>query len=136
MLDAIRCLLTAAEVTAREDVDLMRVNALGPMWITQALLPEMQKQVRPEVLFSCTCAIQQQPHFMTSCAVLKQEGRSVTIFVGSVGGASQSVFPGMFAISMCAPARCRITVASACPHCVLCVVDLRVQSQDFAQQMP
>mmetsp|Transcript_10893 Transcript_10893/g.33397 ORF Transcript_10893/g.33397 Transcript_10893/m.33397 type:complete len:291 (-) Transcript_10893:176-1048(-) len=46
------------------DEALMRVNALGPLWVTQTLLPLRESQER-----------------------------SVVIFVGSVGGGSSAVFP-------------------------------------------
>jgi hypothetical protein len=38
-------LCTEAELSARQDVDLLRVNALGPMWITQQLLPMLKREV-------------------------------------------------------------------------------------------
>ena len=52
---------------AREDEAMMRVNALGPLWVTQGLM-------------SCM-----------GC----DGHRSIVLFVGSVGGSSQSVFPGL-----------------------------------------
>ena len=61
--------LEAARRRAGEDVALMRVNALGPMRVTEALLPMMQ------------------PRFTN-------QRKQTVLFVGSVGGGSQSVFPG------------------------------------------
>jgi NAD(P)-dependent dehydrogenase (short-subunit alcohol dehydrogenase family) len=52
---------------ALEDEALMRVNALGPLWVTEALIDFM------------------------GC----DKDRSAVLFIGSVGGGSQSVFPGM-----------------------------------------
>ncbi len=49
---------------ALEDEALMRVNSLGPMWLTEALLPAMARKSQEDSL----------PH------------RSVILFLGSVGG--------------------------------------------------
>jgi len=53
---------------AAEDLALMRVNALGPLWVTEAIDGSLRKG-----------------------SVLR--GRSIVIFIGSVGGGSNGVFP-------------------------------------------
>ncbi|CAM9819365.1 unnamed protein product [Chrysoparadoxa australica] len=60
----------AVAVRAREDEAMLKVNALGPVWVTEALIPFMRK--KPS---------QKTPN-----------PRSTTVFIGSVGGGSQSVF--------------------------------------------
>ena len=50
----------AADMSAQQDVDLMTVNALGPMWITEALRPAMTQQV-------CICLMSNFD--MSSCMV-------------------------------------------------------------------
>ncbi len=57
---------------ALEDEALMRVNSLGPMWVTEALLPAMARKSGEE---SPPC-------------------RSVVLFLGSVGGSE--VHKGLF----------------------------------------
>eukprot|EP00953_Heterococcus_sp_UTEX-ZZ885_P041636 21231-Heterococcus_DN1.PRE.11 len=42
--DAAETACSEAELSARQDVDLLRVNALGPMWITQQLLPMLKRE--------------------------------------------------------------------------------------------
>ncbi|CAM9851280.1 unnamed protein product [Hapterophycus canaliculatus] len=106
----------------------MRVNALGPLWVTEALLPMMVAS--PPV----NAAEQEQEDSATSAAaaVVKEsdpadrDGAGVPIFpgstgnsrkrtvlfVGSVGGGSQSVFPGFRA----ADAMSKAAVAYASKH--------------------
>lgn len=52
---------------AAHDEALVRVNALGPLWVTEALTDALQRAAR--------------------------RGRSVVVFIGSVGGGSAAVFP-------------------------------------------
>lgn len=54
---------------AAEDEALMRVNSLGPLWVTEALMPLVEK------------------------AAGGRRGRASVIFIGSVGGGSAAVFP-------------------------------------------
>lgn len=54
---------------AAEDEALMRVNSLGPLWVTEALMPLVEK------------------------AASGRRGRASVIFIGSVGGGSAAVFP-------------------------------------------
>ncbi len=56
---------------AEEDAALMRVNALGPMWVTEALEPLLRKAADRR----------------------DGRGRAIVIFIGSVGGGSAAVFP-------------------------------------------
>lgn len=55
---------------AAHDEALMRVNALGPLWVTDALMDSIQM-----------------------AASSQGRGRSSIVFIGSVGGGSASVFP-------------------------------------------
>ncbi|CAM9385492.1 unnamed protein product [Choristocarpus tenellus] len=63
---------------AEEDMALMRVNALGPVWVTESLLSMMTPTISDD----------------TSSGFLAKPGRSTVLFIGSVGGGSQAVFPG------------------------------------------
>lgn len=56
---------------AAEDVALMQVNALGPLWVTEAIESSLLQAARRE----------------------GGRGRSSVIFIGSVGGGSAAVFP-------------------------------------------
>ena len=56
---------------AAEDMALMRVNALGPLWVTEAL----------------------EPVLLNAATSNQGRGRSTCIFIGSVGGGSSAVFP-------------------------------------------
>lgn len=56
---------------AAEDEALMRVNALGPLWVTDALMDFVR------------CAADKQ----------SRRGYATVIFIGSVGGGSSAVFP-------------------------------------------
>lgn len=121
---------------AEEDLALMRVNALGPMWLTEALLPMMmplplpppQSQVRD---YSDTTGenmsakkkkakIQEEdnklapiaPGSASGSAAVPVTGKQTVLFIGSVGGASQSVFPAFRA----ADAMSKAALAYACRH--------------------
>lgn len=61
--------LPKALARAEEDEALMRVNSLGPLWVTDALMPLVER-----------------------AAALGRK-RAVIIFIGSVGGGSAAVFP-------------------------------------------
>lgn len=80
--------IEAARRRAEEDLMLMRVNALGPVWVTEALLPMMQ------------------------AAATTPETKKTVLFVGSVGGGSQSVFPGF----RVADAMSKAALTYACKH--------------------
>ncbi len=56
---------------AAEDMALMRVNALGPLWVTEALESVLR----------------------LAAGSTNGRGRSTCIFIGSVGGGSSAVFP-------------------------------------------
>lgn len=56
---------------AEEDAALMRVNALGPLWVTQAAEPSLRRAAQRE----------------------GGRGRACIVFIGSVGGGSAAVFP-------------------------------------------
>jgi len=60
---------------ALEDEALMRVNALGPVWITEAMLPFLEGNQRPP-----------------SSTPSQRRSHSTVVFMGSVGG-SIGVFP-------------------------------------------
>lgn len=116
---------------AEEDIALMRVNALGPMWVTEALLPMMQPQftvakpvdkdgsavsspgtekAAPAAAAETGAASKAAP----SLAAASSSGprKRTVLFVGSVGGGSQSVFPGFRA----ADAMSKAALAYACKH--------------------
>jgi NAD(P)-dependent dehydrogenase (short-subunit alcohol dehydrogenase family) len=57
---------------AAEDEALLRVNALGPLWVTEALMPLLQEATR---------------------AHNARRSHATVIFIGSVGGGSSAVFP-------------------------------------------
>lgn len=80
--------IEAACRRAEEDLMLMRVNALGPLWVTEALLPMMQ------------------------VAAATPETKKTVLFVGSVGGGSQAVFPGF----RVADAMSKAALGYACKH--------------------
>ena len=71
---------TAAwRLKAMQDEALMRVNGLGPLWVTEALMPFLLPD----------------PGATTQAAAgTGSARRPVVIFTGSVGGSSQSTFPG------------------------------------------
>lgn len=118
---------------AEEDVALMRVNALGPMWVTEALLPMMQPcaavkeatrgsgAVEPGETGSATATT--MPAAPAGAAATESGTRSAAnsevdarkhtvMFIGSVGGGSQSVFPGFRA----ADAMSKAALAYCCKH--------------------
>lgn len=89
---------------AEEDMVMMRVNALGPMWVTEALLPMMmmrQTRGKPETGDSANTADTEA-----------FGGKQTVLFIGSVGGGSQSVFPGFRA----ADGMSKAALAYACKH--------------------
>lgn len=120
----------AARRRAEEDVALMRVNALGPLWVTEALLPMM---VAPPPV---NASGEEQSGTATSAAAAAPapapknpadgdgEGlpifsafsgnnkKRTVLFVGSVGGGSQAVFPGFRA----ADAMSKAALAYASKH--------------------
>jgi NAD(P)-dependent dehydrogenase (short-subunit alcohol dehydrogenase family) len=57
---------------AAEDEALLRVNALGPLWVTEALMPLLQQATR---------------------AHNPRRNHATVIFIGSVGGGSSAAFP-------------------------------------------
>lgn len=63
-----------AREEAEKDEALFRVNALGPLWVTRAIMPLMSRGVEMK-------------------NTNPSSGRKVVIFVGSVGGGSSAVFP-------------------------------------------
>lgn len=94
---------------AEEDVALMRVNALGPMWVTEALLPMMQPHAKAR---SITAEKDLTQDGEKETLPLNTRGPKRVLFVGSVGGGSQSVFPGFRA----ADAMSKAALAYACKH--------------------
>lgn len=58
---------------AAEDEALMRVNSLGPLWVTDTLMPSIEKAATATG---------------TGC-----RSRATIVFIGSVGGGSAAVFP-------------------------------------------
>lgn len=57
---------------AAEDEALMRVNSLGPLWVTETLMPSIEA---------------------AASAPAPRRSRATVIFIGSVGGGSAAVFP-------------------------------------------
>lgn len=132
----------AARRRADEDMAMMRVNSLGPMWVTEALLPMMtplkigggashEPPSGTETSAAATSAADGQkseaPAAGKSAAadgpgrvgrdpvlppLLKMDIKKTILFVGSVGGGSQSVFPGFRA----ADAMSKAAVAYACKY--------------------
>ncbi|CAM9168203.1 unnamed protein product [Scytosiphon promiscuus] len=121
----------AARRRAEEDVALMRVNALGPLWVTEALLPMMvasspsdaAKEQRGDSATSAAAmgvAPKNQPRFdgdrERAAPIFPPFTGNVkkrtVLFVGSVGGGSQAVFPGFRA----ADAMSKAAVAYASKH--------------------
>lgn len=120
----------AARRRAEEDMALMRVNALGPLWVTEALLPMMVAPppvgaAKEEQLDSATsgaaataAAKQKNPadgdggRMPSFPAFTGNSKKRTVLFVGSVGGGSQSVFPGFRA----ADAMSKAAVAYASKH--------------------
>lgn len=124
---------------------MMRVNSLGPMWVTEVLLPMMMplkvngtsgKPAGTETSAAATTAANGQepvaaapagagarerpvdaglgrggsaPAFPSFLGTVKKK---TVLFIGSVGGGSQSVFPGFRA----ADAMSKAAVAYACKH--------------------
>ncbi|CAN0228392.1 unnamed protein product [Ectocarpus sp. 6 AP-2014] len=102
----------AARRRADEDMALMRVNALGPMWVTEALLPMMVPPPRPArgenedsvagaEVTETAAAIDgaatangggREGASAFPCALGSTKKKTV-LFVGSVGGGSHAVFP-------------------------------------------
>lgn len=115
---------------AKEDMALMRVNALGPMWVTEALLPMMREHGKIEHSHEKS-EVSEQGATMTVSrggtsttepmrAAMKDSmaGKTPTprkktiLFIGSVGGGSQSVFPGF----RVADGMSKAALAYACKH--------------------
>lgn len=94
---------------AEEDVALMRVNALGPMWVTEALLPMMQPHAKARSVAAEKGLAQDGAKEIVP---LNTQGPKRVLFIGSVGGGSQSVFPGFRA----ADAMSKAALAYACKH--------------------
>lgn len=65
--------LPPALLRAAEDEALMRVNSLGPLWVTDTLMPSIEKAAR--------------------ASESGRRARASVIFIGSVGGGSAAVFP-------------------------------------------
>ncbi|CAB1109105.1 unnamed protein product [Ectocarpus sp. CCAP 1310/34] len=97
----------AARRRADEDMALMRVNALGPMWVTEALLPMMVPRSRPagenedpltgaEATETAAAANGggREGASAFPCALGSTKKKKTVLFVGSVGGGSHAVFPG------------------------------------------
>ncbi|CAM9547875.1 unnamed protein product [Ectocarpus fasciculatus] len=110
----------AARRRADEDMALMRVNALGPMWVTEALLPMMVPPPRPsgenkgpvagaeatETAAAAAAAADGAAAnggggrgggasaFPGALGSAKKKKKKTVLFVGSVGGGSHAVFPG------------------------------------------
>lgn len=130
----------SARRRADEDMAMMRVNSLGPMWVTEALLPMMlplklggasDKPAGTEISAAAT-PNGHVPEAAAAAAAgslddegLGQGGRApafpsflgtdkkrTVLFIGSVGGGSQSVFPGFRA----ADAMSKAAVAYACKY--------------------
>lgn len=81
---------------AMYDEALMRVNSLGPMWVTDALLPQFEAETRNKAEAEAEAAAGQAG----AAGAAAREGvqratlpRASVLFLGSVGGGSQSVFP-------------------------------------------
>lgn len=127
----------SARRRADEDMAMMRVNSLGPMWVTEALLPMMMplkvggvsdRPAGTETSAAATAADDRGPAAGKNSVDggLGQGGRApaspsflgttdkkrTVLFVGSVGGGSQSVFPGFRA----ADAMSKAAVAYACKY--------------------
>lgn len=129
----------AARRRADEDMAMMRVNSLGPMWVTEALLPMMvplkvggapDKSVGTEASAAATADGQESSAAPAAGKSPVDEGlgrggrvpvfpsflgtgkKKTVLFVGSVGGGSQSVFPGFRA----ADAMSKAAVAYACKY--------------------
>lgn len=126
---------------AEEDVALMRVNALGPLWVTEALLPMMRprcsaysgyKDDRPRVT-AATATVGKTTKGATACPLAAagsgKKKKKTVLFVGSVGGGSQAVFPGFRA----ADAMSKAAVAYASKHFA---ARSRQQLNDQALQIP
>ncbi|CAM9549379.1 unnamed protein product [Ectocarpus sp. 13 AM-2016] len=105
----------AARRRADEDMALMRVNALGPMWVTEALLPMMVPRSTPtganedpltradatETAAAATAdgaaaanGGGREGASAFPCALGSSKKKKTVLFVGSVGGGSHAVFPG------------------------------------------
>lgn len=65
--------LPPALVRAAEDEALMRVNALGPLWVTETLMPSIEQAA--------------------TATGPGRRSRATVIFIGSVGGGSAAAFP-------------------------------------------
>lgn len=129
----------SARRRADEDMAMMRVNSLGPMWVTEALLPMMMppkvggasdEPARIETSAAAAAAAaesQEQPAAGNSPVnhglgrggtapaprmFLGTDEKKTVLFVGSVGGGSQSVFPGF----RVADAMSKAAVAYACKY--------------------
>lgn len=105
-----------ALLRAEEDMALMRVNALGPMWVTEALLPMITPQPQAKVQDASTSgsgsAENEERASDDGKAAEKATRKQTVLFIGSVGGASQSVFPAFRA----ADAMSKAALAYACKH--------------------
>lgn len=68
--EALSCSMSKVARQAQEDISLMRVNALGPLWVTEAVMGSLR----------------------TTASASRRRWTSA-IFIGSVGGGSSAVFP-------------------------------------------
>lgn len=126
----------AARRQADEDMAMMRVNALGPMWVTEALLPMMMPSKAGGVASrnsagTGTSATATCDHEAAAAAAaaepvdggggerarmfpsfLGSEEKKTVLFVGSVGGGSHAVFPGFRS----ADAMSKAAVAYGCKY--------------------
>ncbi len=105
----------AARRQADEDMAMMRVNALGPMWVTEALLPMMMPPkaggggvasrnragTGTSAAATCEAAATAEPvdggggeRARIFQPFPGSEEKKTVLFVGSVGGGSHAVFPG------------------------------------------
>lgn len=125
----------SARRRADEDMAMMRVNSLGPMWVTEALLPMMMppkvggdsdKPAGAETSAAATADGQEpaagngpvdeelgrRERAPAPPPFLGTDKKRTVLFVGSVGGGSQSVFPGFRA----ADAMSKAAVAYGCKY--------------------
>ena len=105
--------LENAEQKALRDLAFMRVNALGPLWVTEAILPLMQRAEpkaeevavasAAETTSTPAGAFFSEPLFETTAGIGAvgsaaagsgyDADRRVVLFIGSVGGGSLVAFP-------------------------------------------
>jgi len=117
----------AARRQADEDMAMMRVNALGPMWVTEALLPMMVPPQagdgasrNPADTGTSAAAAAAEPvdgveggeRARMFPSFLGSGEKKTVLFVGSVGGGSHAVFPGFRS----ADAMSKAAVAYGCKY--------------------